>query len=234
MSELWTTLAQRAGRSLDSSQIEKLSGYIDLLLEANKTMNLTRIADRSAAELQHVGDSLTLLPYLPAGPFRIADVGTGGGVPGIPLAIALPQAEMILIEATQKKAAFLEKTVAALGLTNVTVRADRAEDAGRSKLRGQCDVVVARAVAALSWLAEWCLPLVKVGGSLLAMKGQRAAEELPQARKAISVLGGGETVTHPVELPGADNLVIIQIRKDKVTDMKYPRPPSIAKGNAIM
>jgi 16S rRNA (guanine527-N7)-methyltransferase len=233
MNELWNTLAARANVVLDASQHERLSRYLDLLFEANATMNLTRITDRAAAEVQHIGDSLTLLPYLPAGPIVLADVGSGGGVPGIPLAIARPDAQVLLIESTKKKAVFLERAATELGLSNVRVTGERAEDIGQSGRRQTFDVAVVRAVATLDWLAEWCLPLVKSGGKVLAMKGKRAAEELPLATKAIRMLGGGEPVTHPVQLPGAENYVIIEIPKVGKSDKRYPRPATEAKGKPI-
>ena len=119
MNELWNTLAARALITLDSAQHDRLSRYLDLLLETNATMNLTRITDRAAAEVQHVGDALTVLLLLPSGKITLADVGTGGGVPGIPLAIARPDVEILLIESTKKKAAFsLANGRYDLGLTN--------------------------------------------------------------------------------------------------------------------
>src|SRR5438105_3582274 len=138
--ELWNHLATRAGRTLTAEQHASLGRYIDLLLAANATMNLTRIADRAAAEVLHVGDALTLLPLLPAGAHRLADVGSGGGVPGIPLAVARPDATVVLVESTRKKAAFLEAAVRELGLPNVQVVGRRAEDAGHSGLRESFDV----------------------------------------------------------------------------------------------
>ena len=98
---LWSELAARAGVTLTAGQLDRLSRYLDLLLDANRTMNLTRIVDRRSAEVQHVGDALTLLPLLPPGPHRLADVGSGGGVPGIPLAVARPDAQVLLIESTK-------------------------------------------------------------------------------------------------------------------------------------
>jgi len=233
MNDLWNKLASGASASLGASQHEQFSQYLDLLFAANQTMNLTRIVDRPTAEVQHIGDSLTLLPYLPVRPISIADVGTGGGVPGIPLAIARPDASVLLIESTKKKAAFLKQAVAELKLANVQVSDDRAEDVGHSARRESFDVVVARAVATLDWLAEWCLPLAKVGGHMLAMKGAKAAEELPLAGRAIRMLGGSDAVSYPVELPGADHHVIIQICKLHTTDREFPRPAPIAKGRPL-
>ena len=234
MVELWNDLAARAGTAMTAAQHAQLSRYLDLLLEANARMNLTRITDRAAAEVQHVGDALTLLPLLPKDAHRLVDVGTGGGVPGVPLAIARPDAQVLLVESTKKKAAFLQSAVAALGLGNVTVSDVRAEDAGQSpKWRETFDVATARAVATLDWLAEWCLPLVAKGGKVLAMKGARAAEELPAAARAIKLLNGGEPVVHPVDLPGSEHRVIIEIPKRGKTEPRYPRGATVAKGKPL-
>jgi 16S rRNA (guanine527-N7)-methyltransferase len=230
---LWNELAGRAGVVLSEGQQGQLSRYIDLLIEANQRMNLTRIADRGAAEVQHVGDALTVLPFLPKESHTLVDVGSGGGVPGLPLAVARPDVEVVLVEATGKKAAFLAETPKALGLGNVRVVNERAEGVGRGELREACDVAVARAVGALDFLVEWCLPLVKKGGTMLAMKGARIAEELPAAAKAIRLLGGGEAVVHPVELPGAEHHVVVEIPKVGRTLEKYPRDPTVAKGRAL-
>jgi 16S rRNA (guanine527-N7)-methyltransferase len=233
MNSLWTDIAARANLTLSEPQHAQLSRYLDVLLAANLRMNLTRISDRAAAEVQHVGDSLTLLPHLPPGAIRVVDVGSGGGVPGIPLAIVRPDARFMLVESTKKKAAFLKDAVAQLGLSNVSVSEWRAEDVGRSNSRETFDVAVARAVATLDWLAEWCLPLVKKGGKLLAMKGARVAEELPAAVKAIRLLGGGEPMVHPVELPGSEHRVIIEVRKVGKTDDRFPRDATRAKGKPL-
>lgn len=233
MTELWQEIASSAGLTLSDPQIDALSRYLDLLLEANQQINLTRITERSAAELGHVADALTLLPYLPRETHRLADVGSGGGVPGIPLAIARPDASVVLIESTRKKAIFLENTARTLGLTNISVRSDRAETIGQSKLREACDVVVARAVGALDFLVEWCLPLVRKGGKFLAMKGAKVNDELPAAQKAIRLLGGAPAIVHPVSLPGTEHHVIVEIAKTHPTPARFPRDPTQAKGKAI-
>jgi len=230
---LWTDLARRGGVELSDAQHQKLARYLDLLLEANARMNLTRITERQAAELQHVGDSLTALPRLPVGEIRVADVGSGGGVPGIPLAIARPDATFLLIESTKKKANFLKQAIEALQLTNVSVSEWRAEDVGHSNNRETFDVALARAVATLSWLAEWCLPLVKKGGKMLAMKGPKVADELPEAKRTITVAGGGEAVVHPVDLPGTEHRVIVEISKIARADKRLPRPATQAKGKPL-
>jgi 16S rRNA (guanine527-N7)-methyltransferase len=218
---------------LSDRQLDLLGRYLDLLLEANLTMNLTALKERAAAELLHVGDALTLLPYLADGALTIADVGSGGGSPAIPLAIVRAEVNVTCIESTGKKAAFLTVTAAALGLANVKVVNARAEDFGRGPAREKFDVATARAVGTLDWVAEYCLPLVKIGGKVLAMKGKRAAEEMGTARKAVRVLGGAEAVVHPVALLGTDGHVIVEIVKARKTPEAFPRLPSIAKGKPI-
>jgi 16S rRNA (guanine527-N7)-methyltransferase len=216
--------------NLQDSQREKIERYLALLIAANARMNLTRIVDRQQAENLHVADALTLLPFLPAGEHRLADVGSGGGVPGLILAIARPDARVTLIEATKKKAEFLKTTAAELELPNVEIAAVRAEEAGRSNLRESFDVVVARAVGTLDWLAEWTLPLAKKGGMVLAMKGAKAADELAQAKRIIGRIGGGNAEIHPVELPGAEHHVIVRIPKIAPTHENWPRRVTDTKG----
>jgi len=232
---LWDLLAARANVMLTDQQHARMAQYLDLLADANARMNLTRITDRAAAEVQHVADALTVLPFVPPGAVRVADVGSGGGVPGLPLAIARPDARFTLIEATKKKAAYLDDAAKQLGLANVTVADVRAEDAGQDReFRERFDVVVARAVATMPWLAEWCLPLAKKGGVVLAMKGPKVAEELPAAEAAIAACNGeDDPVVHPVDLPGTENRVIVTIRKAGKTHPRYPRSATVAKGNPI-
>jgi 16S rRNA (guanine527-N7)-methyltransferase len=234
MSLLWSQIAQSAGLHLTDAQISLLNRYLDLLLAANEKMNLTRIENREAAEIGHIADSLTLLPYLAPKAHRLADIGSGGGVPGIPLAIARPDVAVMLIESTQKKAVFLKEAAEELGLKNVSVSSWRAEDVGNSTSRESFDVVTARAVGLMSFLVEWSLPLIKKGGKMLAMKGPRIAEELPPAGKAIKVVGGGKPVIHSVtSLPGITGHVIVEIPKIAPTSPRYPRPASQAKGKPI-
>ena len=155
------------------------------------------------------------------------------GVPGLPLAIVRPEMLVTLIESTKKKAGFLREAAAELGLSNVTVLAERAEDVGQSRRRESFDIVVARAVAELVWLAEWCLPLAKIGGAMLAMKGERAAAELPAATAAARRLGGDAPLVYPVTLPGTQHHVIVELHKRRATELRYPRPATLAKGKPL-
>jgi 16S rRNA (guanine527-N7)-methyltransferase len=230
---LWNSLFERAGLKLDEGKNAKINQYLDLLFAANERMNLTRISDRASAELLHVGDALTLLPFLPKGECTIADVGSGGGVPGVLLAIARPDARVTLIEATRKKAAFLSTLPEGLGSPNLFIEAFRVEEVGGGLLRETFDVAVARAVATLNWLAEWMLPLVKKGGWMLAMKGPRVVEELPSGQKAMTMLGGGIAEILPADLKGNPGHVIVKVQKRSRTPSRYPRAASVAKGQAI-
>ena len=230
---LWNSLAEKANLTLTIDQLALFDQYLDLLLEVNQTMNLTRIVDRAHAEVAHIGDALTLLPYLPVGPHRLVDIGSGGGVPGIPLAIARPDVSVMLVESTQKKAAFLNRAATELKLDNLSVSAWRAEEVGNSNSRESFDVVTARAVGELAFLVEWCIPLLKVGGKMLAMKGAKLAEELPRAGKALSMTGAGKPIIHPVELPDTQHHVIVEIIKNSTTHHRLPRTASDAKGKIL-
>jgi len=233
VNELWTDLARRGNLELTQQQHDLLGRYLDLLFAANARMNLTRITDRAAAEIQHIADALTLLPFLPRDAHRIADVGSGGGVPGIPLAIVRPDATVLLIESTKKKAAFLRDAISQLQLKNTSISDWRAEDVARSNNRESFDIVTARAVATIDWLAEWCLPLVAKGGKFLAMKGPKVEGELPAAKKIIKLAGGADPIIHPVNLPGTDHRVIVEIPKFARSDARIPRPATSAKGKPL-
>ena len=231
--ELWNALAQRAGLTLDARHHAQINSFLDLLLSANQRMNLTRITDRGQAEILHVADALTLLPHLLPRPHRLTDVGSGGGIPGIILAIVRADAQIVLIEGTQKKANFLRMVARELNLANVTVEPLRAEEVARSAGRETFDIAVARAVAVLPILVEWLLPLVKPGGQALAMKGPKGQDELNQAQPLIRLLGGGRPLIIPADLPDRAGHVIIKMPKISRTPFRYPRPGGRAGNDRV-
>ena len=183
-----TRLRQQAaacGIVLTEQQAARLGRYAQELAQWNEKMNLTAITDPAEVEVKHFVDSLTVLPLLPDGAFRLIDVGTGAGFPGVPLAIARPDVSVILVEPLLRRTTFLDEVVADLGLSNVTVLRGRAEEKAVRKEVGLVDVVTSRAVAPLGKLAGWSLPLVKTGGHMIAMKGSSAAEEIERDAKQI-------------------------------------------------
>jgi 16S rRNA (guanine527-N7)-methyltransferase len=176
---LWDRLARTGGVELSDAQHAHLHRYLDELIATNERINLTRIVDRADAETRHIADALSVLPWL-GKPRSLADVGTGGGVPGVPLAIALPGVRVTLIDSTKKKLDAVMRIVTAMGLGNVDADHTRIESHDR-----KYDVIVARAVAELGQLVEWCEPLMHSRSALLAMKGPRAREELDAARSTL-------------------------------------------------
>lgn len=176
------------GINIDDSATAKIGDYLARLLAMNAQMNLTAIEDPAAAWERHAFDALTLLPLLENVPThgRLVDIGSGGGLPGIPIAIARPDLLVSLVESTQKKASFLSAVAAALGLSNVDVHAERAEKLASGPLRATYDVVTARAVARLSDLVPMTAPFAKKGGQLLLIKGQKANEELSEATRVLA------------------------------------------------
>ncbi len=218
------------GFELASDLIEGLGDYLDRLLDANTRFNLTAIKEPDAAWMRHILDSLSLLPFLNEDDRHAVDVGSGGGLPGFPLALARPDITFTLLEATGKKANFLKETASAMALTNIKVVNDRAETVGQHPdHRGRYDLAIARAVGPMNVLLEFTLPLVRVGGRVLAMKGRQAEVELRDAGDAIMILGGGDL--HAVEaLPEIEpDATIIEVIKDHATPDEYPRRPGLPK-----
>ena len=206
---------------LDTEAAEMIDRYCEAVHETNEQFNLTAITDPDEMEEKNALDCLTILPFIPDN-CKLADVGTGPGFPGVILKIARPDIDVTLIEATDKKLQFALKTSKQLGYDITGVHA-RGEEAGRSEFREQFDVVTSRAVALLPALLEYTLPLVKVGGKLIAMKGFGAKEEIDLAKSALAILGGKVTGIHELMLPTAGERVILEIEKTKPCPAKYPR-----------
>lgn len=210
------------GLPLSAGQAEMLDKYAGLLVETNRHINLTAITEPEQIEDKHFIDSL-LLAVQPEIAGRVVDVGSGAGFPGIVAKIYKPDIALTLMEPTGKRLDFLRRVVAELGLTGVEFAKERAEEAARKGWREQFDAAAARAVAALPALLEYCLPLVKVGGSFLAMKGQSAAAEAAVARFAAKKLGGGVPELRPALLPGGDERWLAVYPKCAATPPVYPR-----------
>jgi 16S rRNA (guanine527-N7)-methyltransferase len=201
--------------------------FVALLLEANQRLNLTRIVEPGAVARLHLLDALAALPLMDdATPSRALDLGSGGGIPGIVLAIARPTMAWSLVEAARRKAGALAAFIAALRLSNVGVLGERAETLGRDVAhRETYDLVTARACAPLPVLAEYALPLLRPGGLLVAWKGRPDPDELLAGRAASVLLGGDEPVEHPTAIPALGDHRFILVRKLGPTPERYPRRP---------
>ncbi|KAI4326672.1 hypothetical protein MLD38_031960 [Melastoma candidum] len=223
--------------ALDTQQRERVLLYVDALLQWNQRMNLTAVREAGEVMERHVEDSLAIVPALcssyssfcdgSVGNLRLVDVGSGAGLPGIVLAIARPDWQVTLLESMKKRCTFLEQAVRITELTNVEVVRGRAEDLGRSLQFRECfDVAVARAVAEMRVLAEYCLPLVRVGGLFVAAKGHDPQDEVKNAERAIRLMGGSVMKVSTVESlsPYGQRTAIICL-KERPTPGRYPRDP---------
>lgn len=220
-------LAQTAaawGLPLTDEQIGQFASYADELRHWNAHTNLTRICEPEAIVVRHFLDALACAQHWGATPHSLADLGSGAGFPGLPLKLLHPALRLTLVESVGKKAAFLRHIVVHLGLSDVQVLQARAEAVGRDEAhRAAYDVVTARAVAELRVLAEYGLPLLRVGGRLLAPKGSDIDTELAAAGPALQTLGGQVLAVEPVALPGHAPRPLVVIRKTGPTPAAYPR-----------
>lgn len=208
--------------ALTGRQLDQLDQYAGLLVSYNQKVNLTAITDPEGIEDKHFLDSL-LFASQPEVAGRMVDVGAGAGFPGIVTKIYKPDLDLTLMEPTGKRVDFLRYACEQLGLDGVEFAKERAEEAARKAWREQFDLASARAVAALPVLAEYCLPLVRVGGVFIAMKGASAAGELAAAQGAIRKLGGRYSQTRDFHLPGGDARSLVLVEKISQTPTAYPR-----------
>lgn len=229
--QLLVSDAEKLGISINGEQLSRFDLLSELLVEQNKTMNLTAITDPDGIAVKHFADSISVLSAaeIPQGA-RILDVGTGAGFPGIPLLIMRPDIDLTMIDSTAKKLKYVENTVNELGLIATTLHT-RAEEAGQSKeYRENFDFVCSRAVAALNVLCEYCLPFVKQNGLFIAMKGAKAQEEIDAAKGAIKTLGGKIVAEKSFSLSDGGERTLVVIKKISQVPPKYPRPSAqIAK-----
>lgn len=207
---------------IEEEHAAEFDTYFDMLCEYNKMFNLTSVCDRKGVFYRHFLDSVAGEEYFFGGA-DVAEIGSGGGFPSLPLKIVRPDLKFTLIESTGKKCNFLQAVVDKLGLGGVKVLNIRAEDGARDKLlREKFDICCARAVARMNTLAEYCMPYVKVGGRFIAYKGE-CGEELQEAKNAVSVLGGELELADCYELDNCGKRTLVVIKKVKTCPPKYPR-----------
>lgn len=227
--EFFKALVQK-GIELSDVQKEQFATYFHELVETNKVMNLTSITQEDQVYLKHFYDSIVLGfvdEKILNQELTLCDVGSGAGFPSLPLKIINPKLKITIVDSLNKRIKFLDSLVKKLNLDDVTLVHGRAEEVGKnSQFRESFDVVTARAVAAMNVLTEFCLPLAKVGGQFVAMKSEKAPEEVQNAEFAIKTLGGKITQQESVELPneaGVRNFIFVE--KISKTPKKYPRKP---------
>jgi 16S rRNA (guanine527-N7)-methyltransferase len=211
---------------VSKTMVDKFYIYLKMLQEYNNKINLTAITDDREIIIKHFIDSLSCLETNKFGQgCSVVDIGTGAGFPGIPIKIVRPDIKITLIDSLNKRILFLKEAVKVLNLESVSVLHSRAEDAGNDKsYREKFDIAVSRAVANLSVLSEYCLPLVKVGGYFISMKGPDIKHEIEQSNNAISTLGGTVEGIKSIalsEIEAKHSLVII--KKEKKSPTKFPR-----------
>ena len=222
-------LLRDSGAEIRPETAEKLTLYRDMLVDWNRRMDLTSVPEEEIP-LRHLGDSLMPVfryPELFPRGTSLADVGTGAGLPGLPIAIAREDLEVTLIESMRRRCEFLSAVRERLGLANLSILCIRAEEAGQDKnLRESFDRTVSRAVAAAPVLLEYLLPLTKTGGSALCWKGPGASQEAEEAQEAAGILGCSKLSLLPYPYPGEERVLLVA-EKTAPTPARYPRRPGI-------
>lgn len=220
---------------ISDDQINCFEKYYELLIEKNKVMNLTAITDKEDVIVKHFIDSIALIPYLKDkgininNKLKIIDIGTGAGFPGLPLKIMMPDVKFTLLDSLNKRVSFLNEVIDELKLKDIEALHGRAEDyASDNKYREKYDICVSRAVANLSTLSEYCIPFVKEDGFFISYKAGESEEEINKSKNAIKILGGKINKVEEFVLPGTDvSRVFVFIRKQELTDKKYPRKAGV-------
>ena len=219
---------------LSEKQKEQFFKYMNLLIEWNEKINLTAIVEPKEIILKHFVDSLTISKYIKENSY-VADVGTGAGFPGIPLKILREDVNIVLVDSLNKRINFLNEVINELGLKDIKAIHSRAEEFGQNKdYREKFDVATSRAVANLATLSEYLVPLVKVNGMCLCMKGPDIEEEANAGKKAVEILGGTITNIYKFDLPKSDiGRAVVKITKTKQTHKKYPRKAGLPSKEPI-
>lgn len=227
--------AKEIGILLDEKQIKQFYQYQQILLEWNEKINLTAIIQQEEIILKHFIDSLTIVKYIEKNK-RLIDVGTGAGFPAIPLKIIREDMEIVLLDALNKRILFLNEVIHQLKLSKIQTMHARVEDLGKNKkYRESFDYATSRAVANLATLSEYLMPLVKLNGICICMKGSSVGDEIKQSQKAISVLGGTIGLVDKFQLPKSNiDRNIIVLKKEKLTPLKYPRKAGLPSKDPIL
>lgn len=226
-------LAGQLDINIDDNQINQFQTYYEMLIETNKVMNLTAITELDEVITKHFLDSIALsyiYPEIKKEHFKIIDLGTGAGFPGIPLKIVYPHLEITLMDSLNKRVKFLQSVIDEIGLQKTEAIHGRAEEMAKKKeYRQQYDICVSRAVANLATLNEYCLPFVRVGGKFISYKSADIEDELKEGKKSIQILGGKLTEVKKLKLPDSDiGRSFVFIDKIKDTPKAYPRKAGTA------
>lgn len=224
--KILTDGCENLGITLSDTQIEQFMIYYEYLIEKNKVMNLTGITEFEDVMIKHFVDSLAVVKAVDMSRINtLLDLGTGAGFPGIPLKIAFPHVEMVLLDSLNKRINFLKELIEKCRLEKITAIHGRAEEYAKQKeYRESFDLCVSRAVANLSSLSEYCIPYVKLNGQFISYKSGNIDIELKEAERAINLLGGKKQEVIRFQLPGSDiDRSLVVIHKEKNTPGKYPR-----------
>ena len=211
--------------TVDEDAFSRLDTFAEMLIETNKSFNLTAIKEPDDVTVKHFADCLSIFKYVDISEnAKVIDVGTGAGFPGLVLKLYRPDIQMTFLDSTKKRLGFIENVLNECGIKGDILHMRAEEAAQLSKYREKYDFATARAVAALPVLSEYCLPFVKVGGSFVSMKSAESNEEISEAKKAINILGG--KIEEDILFDLVENMPrrIIRIKKNSQTPTKYPRP----------
>lgn len=232
--ELLYATIQKFGVEIDDNAFERLDKYAEMLVETNKSFNLTAITEPDDVTVKHFADCLALFGIVDISEnSKIIDVGTGAGFPGLVLLLTRPDIKMTFLDSTKKKLGFIQNVLDETGVKAEVVHA-RAEEAGQNpQYREKYDFATARAVANLTNLSEYCLPFVKVGGEFISMKSAASDDEIKSAENAIGILGGKIKTDTVFDLTEEMPRRILEIKKISQTPTKYPRPSAKIAKNPI-